>query len=366
MNLPRVKPLPPGSTIGMLGGGQLGRMAALAAAPLGYRMHVFTDEQDSPTSQVCAAATVADYADREALARFADAVDVVTLEFENIPVDTVRYLTERVPVHPGANALAVAQDRITEKSFVNGLDIATAPWRTAAGPADLAPALAELGSPAILKATRLGYDGKGQVKIATGDDPKAAWQAIGSDAGIVEAMVDFFCEISVVLARGQDGSIAAYPAVENRHKNHILSETIAPAGIDAAVATEADRIACRIIEALDYVGVLGVEMFVTSDGRVLVNEMAPRPHNSGHWTIDACLASQFEQQIRAVCGLPLASTERHSDAVMTNLIGDDVERWPELVAEPAAKLHLYGKGAARPGRKMGHVTRLKPLSRMPP
>lgn len=359
-------PLPPGAVVGMLGGGQLGRMAALAAAPLGYTVHVFTDEPDSPAAQVCAAATVAAFTDHEALAHFAASVDVVTLEFENVPVETARFLAAHVPVYPDASALAVAQDRIAEKSFVNELGIATAPWRRADGPRDLTGALEALGSPAILKATRFGYDGKGQVKISAGDDLTAAWNLMGGDAGIVEGLVDFACEISVVLARGQDGATAAYPAVENRHRHHILDQTIAPAAIDVVIAGEAERIACRIVEALNYVGVLGVEMFVTQDGRVLVNEMAPRPHNSGHWTIDACFSSQFEQQIRAVCGLPLGSTERHADAVMTNLIGSDVERWPELVAEKGAKLHLYGKAAARPGRKMGHVTRLLPLSRMPP
>jgi 5-(carboxyamino)imidazole ribonucleotide synthase len=223
-----------------------------------------------------------------------------------------------------------------------------------------------LGSPAVLKAARFGYDGKGQVKISAGDNLEVSWQQMGGSEGIIEGFINFSCEISVVLSRGRDGSVVAYPAVENRHSNHILSETIAPAHVASDIAAEADRVACRIAEALDYVGVLGVEMFVTRDGRVLVNEIAPRPHNSGHWTIDACVTSQFEQQIRAVCGLPLGSVEPRSDAVMTNLIGGDVERWREFMAEPSAKLHLYGKAEARPGRKMGHVTRLLPLSRMPP
>ena len=349
----------------MLGGGQLGRMAALAAAPLGYRMHVFTPEQDSPAAQVSAASTVAGYEDREALARFAEAVDVVTLEFENIPVDAVRYLADRVPVHPGAGVLAVAQDRIAEKGFVNALGIATAPWRRADNASDLRTAVAALGFPAVLKATRFGYDGKGQVKLSAEDDLHNAWEIMGGSCGIVEGFLDFACEISVVLARGHDGAVAAFPAVENRHRHHILAETVAPAEIASELAAEAEGIACRIADALDYVGVLGVEMFVTRDNRVLVNEIAPRPHNSGHWTIDACVTSQFEQQIRAVCGLPLGAPDRRSDAVMTNLIGSDVERWREIVAEPNAKLHLYGKAEARVGRKMGHVTRLLPLSRMP-
>ncbi|MBP2312017.1 5-(carboxyamino)imidazole ribonucleotide synthase [Azospirillum soli] len=353
--------LAPGATIGMLGDGQLGRMTALAAARLGYKTHVFApDAEGSPCAQVAAAVTSARWDDLDALEAFARSVDVVTLEWENVPVSVVEHLGRFAPVHPGGNVLSVAQDRVAEKSFVNGLGIATAPWRAAHGAEDVARAVAEIGPRCILKSTRLGYDGKGQARIEPGTDPAEAWASIGSNAGIVEGFVTFACEVSVIVARGQDGTMAAYPAVENRHKNGILDKTIAPARVSAETAAEAERVARRIAEALGLIGVLAVEMFVTPDGAVLVNEMAPRPHNSGHWTMDACHACQFEQLVRAVCGLPLGSVDRVADAEMENLIGDDVLRWPELLAEPGARLHLYGKAEARPGRKMGHVTRLFP------
>ncbi len=366
---PTGTPLPrlaPGSTIGMLGAGQLGRMTALAAARLGYKTHVFApDAADSPAAQVSAAATVADWDDLEALERFARSVDVVTLEWENVPVATAEQLRRFTNLNPGPNVLSVAQDRIAEKSFVNSLGIATAPWRAANSAEEVARAVAEVGPRCVLKSTRLGYDGKGQARLDSGSDPAAAWAAIGGGKpgveGIVEGFVTFACEVSVIVARGADGAMVAYPAVENRHKDGILDVTIAPAAADKVsdeTAAEADRIARRIAEALDLVGVLAVEMFVTADGAVLVNEMAPRPHNSGHWTMDACATCQFEQLVRAVCGLPLGSVERVADAEMTNLIGDDVLRWPDLLAEPGARLHLYGKAEARPGRKMGHVNRL--------
>ncbi len=353
--------LPPGSTIGMLGDGQLGRMTALAAARLGYKIHVYApDAEGSPCAQVSAAVTSARWDDLDALEAFARSVDVVTLEWENVPVSVVEHLGRFAPVHPGGKVLSVAQDRVAEKSFVNGLGIATAPWRAAHSAEEVAKAVAEIGPRCILKSTRLGYDGKGQARIEPGVDPAEAWAAIRSDAGIVEGFVTFACEVSVIVARGLDGSVAAYPAVENRHKNGILDKTIAPARVSAATAAEAERVARRIAEALDLVGVLAVEMFVTPDGAVLVNEMAPRPHNSGHWTMDACHSDQFEQLVRAVCGLPLGSVDRVADAEMENLIGDDVLRWPDLLAESGARLHLYGKAEARPGRKMGHVTRLFP------
>ncbi|MFP5515687.1 MAG: 5-(carboxyamino)imidazole ribonucleotide synthase [Alphaproteobacteria bacterium] len=363
--LPR---LAPGSTIGMLGAGQLGRMTALAAARLGYKTHVYApDAADSPAAQVSAAATVADWDDLDALERFARSVDVVTLEWENVPVATAEHLRRFTNLHPGPNVLSVAQDRIAEKSFVNRLGIATAPWRTANGADEVARAVAEIGPRCVLKSTRLGYDGKGQARLEAGSDPGAAWNAIGGGKpgveGIVEGFVTFACEVSVIVARGADGAMVAYPAVENRHKDGILNVTIAPASPDkvsAATAAEADRVARSIADALDLVGVLAVEMFVTADGAVLVNEMAPRPHNSGHWTMDACATCQFEQLVRTVCGLPLGSVDRVADAEMTNLIGDDVLHWPELLAEPGARLHLYGKAEARPGRKMGHVNRLLP------
>ncbi|UEM19465.1 5-(carboxyamino)imidazole ribonucleotide synthase [Skermanella mucosa] len=356
-----VRTVAPGGTIGMLGGGQLGRMTALAAARLGYRTHVYSPDRDSPCAQVSAAETVAGYGDHEALARFARSVDVVTLEWENIPVQTVAFLAKFVPVHPGPGVLAIAQDRLLEKDFVNRLGIATAPWRPARCPGQAASAFQEIGTPCVMKSARMGYDGKGQVKLTGDVAPVDAWKSIGGVDAIVEGFVDFALEISVIVARGQDGAMAAYPAVENRHADHILDETIAPAAVAPEIADEAGRIACRIAQALQFVGVLAVEMFVTRDGEVLVNEVAPRPHNSGHWTIDACAASQFEQLVRAVCGLPLGSVERTADAVMKNLIGSDVDQWQALLAEPGARLHLYGKAEARPGRKMGHVTRLVPL-----
>lgn len=354
--------LPPGGTIGIFGGGQLGRMTALAAARLGYRCHVFTPEKDSPCAQVAANATVAAYDDAAALDEFADAVGVVTAEFENVPAEALAYLAKRVPVRPGPDVLAIAQDRIKEKTFCNKSGAPTTKFLEVRSPGDVAKATAALGTPLVLKTARMGYDGKGQVKVEKNADPEAAFKAMGAGDGIAEAWVDYRMEISVIVARGLDGKTLAYPAVENRHKHHILDETIAPAAIDAKIAAEAGRIAAHLAARLDLIGLLAVEMFVTRDGKVLVNELAPRPHNSGHWTIDACLTSQFEQCVRAVCGLPLGSVERHSDAVMKNLIGDDVKQWPEILKDPAAKLHLYGKAEARPGRKMGHVTRLKPRS----
>ncbi len=351
--------IPPGSTIGMLGAGQLGRMTALAAASLGYRTHVFApDAEGSPCGQVADAMTIADWHDHAALAAFAQAVDVVTLEWENVPVGTVAFLNTLVPVHPDAAVLAVAQDRIAEKTFANRLDIATAPWRAAANAEDVARAMTDIGPRCILKSTRLGYDGKGQAMLHPGADPAEAWASIGSSAGIVEGFVDFACEVSVIVARAPNGAMAAYPVVENRHKNGILDRTLAPARVTPQTATEAERIATALAEALGVVGLLAVEMFVMPDGRVLVNETAPRPHNSGHWTMDACATSQFEQLVRAVCGLPLGSSESCFAAEMENLIGDDVLRWPQILAEKNAHLHLYGKVEARPGRKMGHVNRL--------
>lgn len=354
--------IPPGATIGILGGGQLGRMMALAAAELGYRIHVFTPEGESPCAQVSAVETVATYEDEAALARFTDSVDVVTLEFENIPLAAARFVAARRPLHPSPEILAVTQVRSEEKRLINRLGFGTAPWRPVANAAALAEALDEIGRPAILKSDRLGYDGKGQARIASATTEAEAWAAIGGVPAVLEGFVDFACEISVVLARAPDGGVAAYAPVENRHAHGILAETVAPARIDPAMADEAVAMATGIAQSLDYVGVLAVEMFVTKDGRILVNELAPRPHNSGHWTIDACARSQFEQHIRAVCGLPLGSPERHADATMLNLIGDDALRWADYIADPSAHLHLYGKEEVRPGRKMGHVTMLRPRS----
>ena len=357
----QAKALAPGATIGIIGGGQLGRMTALAAANLGFKCHIFTPERNSPAEQVAATATVAAYDDEAALAAFADAVDVVTFEFENIPFESVELLSRHRPVRPHWDCLRISQDRVVEKEFLNSLGAETAPWK---GPltsvADLEAAVAGIGRPAVLKSTRLGYDGKGQARIDADTDLAAAWAEMGADEAVLEGFVAFEREVSVVIARGLDGATAAFDVVENVHKNHILDITRAPAAIAAALADEARALAARIVTEMGLVGLLAIEMFVTADGKLLVNEVAPRPHNSGHWTQDACVTSQFEQFVRAVTGLPLGSPERLFDAEMTNLIGDDVEAWPDIVNEPGAHLHLYGKAEARPGRKMGHVNRLFP------
>lgn len=356
--------LPPGSTIGILGGGQLGRMTALAAARLGYRCHVFAPGAEAPAAEVAAAWTRATYEDETALDRFAATVDVVTLEFENVPVAALERLAARVPTRPGAEVLRATQDRVAEK---DRLVAAGAPV-TGYAPIDdarrdLGPALARLGGRGVLKTTRMGYDGKGQLAVDAGMDLAEASHRLGGPPLILEAFVDFELELSVVTARGIDGRQASYPAVENRHEHHILATTTAPARVAPAVAAEAVALAERIAADLGVVGLLAVEMFLTRDGRLLVNELAPRPHNSGHWTADACAVGQFEQLVRAVCGLPLGDPAPFAGAVMENLIGDEAGRWPEILAEPGARLHLYGKREARPGRKMGHVTRLVSFGR---
>ncbi len=363
--MPSHRPIPPGGTIGILGGGQLGRMTALAAASLGYRAHIFTPEENSPAAQVSDAVTVASFEDEAALAKFASQVDAVTLEFENIPSSPVRFLERLIPVRPGSYALETAQDRLCEKRFFNDLGIETAPWRDVGSALDLKAAVLELGTPSILKTARLGYDGKGQVKIGPDTNLDQAWDSLATERAVLEGFVTFDREISALVARGLDGSWAAWDVVENVHTHHILDTTTAPAPISSDLRDKALAIAHQAVDALNLVGVLAVEMFLTGDGRLLVNEMAPRPHNSGHWTIDACLTSQFEQVVRAVCGLPLGSPRRHSDAVMTNLIGEAAGKWEALLGEPNAKLHLYGKTQMRPGRKMGHVTRLYPLDSLP-
>lgn len=361
--MPSRAPLPPGSVIGMLGAGQLGRMTALAAARLGYRIHVFApDAAGSPTAQVCDAATIADWRDESALSRFADQVDVVTLEWENVPVATVETLTRLVPVRPGAKVLSVAQDRTAEKAFANQLGIATAPWRPADSAADVAAAMAEIGPNCILKTARMGYDGKGQVRLTADSDPDAAWASIGhvpgpGPAAIVEGLVAFDREISVIVARGLDGSMVSFPAAQNTHKNGILDRSLVPAPISDATAAAARQAAESLAEALEVVGLLAVEMFIDASGGVLMNEMAPRPHNSGHWSMDGAATCQFEQLVRAVCGLPLGDARARARMEMENLIGDSVRRWPEILKELNARLHLYGKAESRPGRKMGHVNR---------
>jgi 5-(carboxyamino)imidazole ribonucleotide synthase len=335
--------LRPGGTIGILGGGQLGRMTALAGARLGYRTYIFASERESPAAQVAAGTTVAAWDDDAAIARFAEEVDVVTFEFENIPAEAVRKVAALKPVMPRPEILEITQDRLREKDFLNRIGVVTTAYQEITDVISLDRALANLAGRAVLKSARMGYDGKGQVAISAATAPDDAWRRMGAPRGILESFVNFKCEISVIVARGADGVMATYPPVENRHVNHILDTTIAPATLPAEIAREAEAIARDIATRLDLVGVLAVEMFVTTDGGLLVNELAPRPHNSGHWTIDACATSQFEQLVRAICGLPLGSTERHADAVMKNLIGDEVETWREAIADPTAHLHLPRK-----------------------
>jgi 5-(carboxyamino)imidazole ribonucleotide synthase len=352
-------PLPPNATIGLVGGGQLGRMSALAAARLGYRCHILTREVDSPAAQVAHAVTISDYAQPGSLRAFAAAVDVISFEFENVSAEGLDLLASLKPVRPAPAVLRISQDRVAEKSFLNGAGVNTAPWRAVASLEELHKAAVELGLPAVLKTTRLGYDGKGQRTLRCAEDLAEAFAALEPKPLVLEGFVDFACEISVVIARGADGAVSAFDVVENRHRAHILDVTLAPARISDEIATAAQAIARRVAEALDLVGLLAVEMFVDAGGRVLVNEIAPRPHNSGHWTIDACPASQFELHIRAIAGLPLPPAVRHSDAVMRNLVGPEgLALWPAILATPGLIPHLYGKTEARPGRKMGHVTRL--------
>ncbi|MCE7998694.1 MAG: 5-(carboxyamino)imidazole ribonucleotide synthase [Rhodobiaceae bacterium] len=353
--------LPPGSTIGILGGGQLGRMLALAAAELGLRVHIYAPEETSPAAEVASNATRAAYEDEAALIAFADAVDVVTYEFENVPGETARILSEHAPVRPGPKALAISQDRLDEKNFLNSLGIATAPFAQVDTLDDLVDALDRLGTPAVLKTRRFGYDGKGQVKIDAPLEAAAAFEAIAGAPAILEGFMPFEKEVSVIAARALDGASVAYDVGENVHRDHILHTTTIPAALDASIAEEARTVAERIAHGLDYVGVIGVEFFVLLDGEnrtLCVNEFAPRVHNSGHWTSDACTVSQFEQHIRAIAGWPLGNPARHSDAVMTNLIGAEVGEWITHASEPHCAVHLYGKGEARPGRKMGHATKL--------
>ncbi len=355
--------LSPGATIGILGGGQLGRMLALSAAQSGLNCHIFAPEADSPAFGVAARHTCAGYDDEVALARFADAVDVVTYEFENVPVSTVRFLEARVPVRPGSKALGVAQDRLAEKQLARSLKATTPAFASVTSHAELVAALAVIGLPAVLKTTRLGYDGKGQAKLTTMEGSEAAWQAMRGQPAILEAFVAFRCEVSVVAARGLDGSFKAFDVTENEHRHHILHKSVVPATLATPSADQAVATTRRIAEALDYVGVLGVEFFVCAkDGHetLIVNEIAPRVHNSGHWTMDGAVTSQFEQHIRAVAGWPLGSPALlGAGAEMLNLIGDEAADWQGILADPSARLHLYGKAEARPGRKMGHVNRLR-------
>lgn len=353
------EPLPLGATIGILGGGQLGRMSAMAAARLGYRCHVFAPDADSPAMQVSAAATIADYDDVAALHRFAAAVDVVTYEFENVPAATLAALAGRVPCRPGARALAICQERIAEKTFLAEAGVPVAPWRAVESLAELEAALAEIGLPAVLKTTRLGYDGRGQAVLRAPEDAAPAFERLSPRPLILEVFVPFAAEISAIAARGLDGQVASYDAVENRHRQHILDLSFAPARLPAEVARAARENVAKVAVALDLVGIVALEMFLLADGSLLGNEIAPRPHNSGHWTMDACACGQFEQHIRAVAGLPLGPTARHADAVMRNLVGPEgLAAWPGLLGRGDVVAHWYGKAEALPGRKLGHANRL--------
>jgi 5-(carboxyamino)imidazole ribonucleotide synthase len=353
--------LKPGATIGILGGGQLGRMLALAASELGLHCHIYAPEKDSCAFEVARASTCAAYEDEAALARFAASVDVITYEFENVPAKTAAFLSKRKPVLPDPNVLEITQDRLIEKNFISELKIATAPYAPVHSASQLAAAVDGVGLPAVLKTRRLGYDGKGQAKIAKGGDAAAAWRSLREVPCILEGFIDFEREVSVIAARSRDGKVECFEVTENEHRDHILHTSRVPAKVTPALAAEACRVATRIAKAFDYVGVLAVEMFVVGVGKrqtVLVNEIAPRVHNSGHWTIDGATVSQFEQHIRAVAGWPLAKPKRLGRVEMTNLIGAEVNEAGHWLTVPGTAVHLYGKKDARPGRKMAHVTRV--------
>ncbi len=353
------RPVAPGSTIGILGGGQLGRMLVLAAARLGFKAHVYCDEDDAPAFDVCHARTFARYDDERSLAHFAGACEAVTFEFENVPAQAASFVAERAPLNPGARALTLTQDRLAEKKFLASLGLQTPAFTAVSSPEEARAAFAAIGAPSVLKTRRFGYDGKGQAKIDSADGVMAAWTIFEDAPSILEAFVDFEFEASVIAARGQDGDFVAYDPPQNVHENHVLRRSSVPSPLTAAQVAQAKTIARRVADGLDYAGVLAVELFVTKDGALLVNEIAPRVHNSGHWTIDACLVSQFEQHVRAIAGWPLGSPERHADAVMENIIGEEAADWHKL-AEGCGALHLYGKKELRAGRKMGHITRLGP------
>ena len=346
--------LPQGSTIGILGGGQLGRMLSVAASRLGYRCHIF-EPGAAPAGDVALTVTTASYEDEAALRAFAASVDVITYEFENVPTSALDLLESLKPIRPNRRALAISQDRVSEKAFLNDLGLQTAPWAAVNSEADLHSAAASLGLPAILKTTRLGYDGKGQVKLETEADIPAAWASMNSAACVLEGFVAFDREVSVIAARSLDGQVACFDPGENIHRDGILRTTTVPARLNPAQRSDAILLAARILNALDYVGVMGVELFVTSKG-LLVNEIAPRVHNSGHWTQQGCCVDQFEQHIRAVAGLPLGDGNRSADVVMENLIGEDVLRLPDLLKARDTAIHRSGTGSATPRRKLGHVT----------
>ena len=358
--------LKPGDTIGILGGGQLGRMLAMAAARLGLRCQVFSPDPESPAFDVVLNATCAEYADVEALELFASDVDVITYEFENVPASAAMVLSARRPVLPDRRILETTQDRLAEKDFVTKLGIGTADYADVSNTATLREATARIGLPAVIKTRRFGYDGKGQAIIRKGDDLGRVWNELGTKSAILESFVPFEREISVIAARSADGTVECFDVTENEHRDHILKVSRAPAAIPETLAEEARAIAGKIATALDYVGVLAVEMFVLANGagsRVLVNEIAPRVHNSGHWTLDGASVSQFEQHIRAIAGWPLGKPVRHGAVTMTNLIGDEINDYEQWLTVPGATVHLYGKGAPRPGRKMGHVTEVAPAAK---
>lgn len=353
-------PLAPGAIVGIIGGGQLARMLAMAAARLGLQTIVLDPAAACPASQVCNGHIVADYDNLTALDELAQRCDVVTYEFENVPVGGVERLQGRVPIHPGARPLEVAQDRLVEKEFLTATGLTTAPYAVVDAQDDIASALDTVGGTGILKTRRLGYDGKGQLRVVAGSVPADAFVQLGSVPLIVEGLIDFDCEISVIAGRGIDGSVAVFEPSRNEHRAGILATSTVPSGVSASVIAEAKRLGGLLLENLDYVGVLGLELFVLSDGSLLANEFAPRVHNSGHWTEAACSPSQFEVHVRAVTGHHLVDPIRHVDAVMTNLIGDEVDDLSSFVADSRAAIHLYGKSETRPGRKMGHVTVVTP------
>lgn len=357
-----IEPILPGATIGVLGSGQLGRMFAIAARRMGYRVHTFSPDQDTPTGQIADVEVTAAYDDLDAVASFAKRVSVVTFEFENVPTETAHTAARFAPVRPGGSVLHTTQQRIREKAFLKKTGLPITPYREIRSRSDLQDAVWELGCPAVLKTAAFGYDGKGQFRIDTPDQMDEAWNAIGRQEAVLESFLDLQCEISVVAARGDDGEFVHYGAIENQHSRHILDLSIAPARVAPEIAAEAAEMARCVLEKLGVIGVLCVEFFVTRDRELLINELAPRPHNSGHLTVDACVTSQFEQQLRAVCGLPLGSTARHRPAAMANLLGDlwanGEPEWRAVCSFPDIKLHLYGKSEARPGRKMGHLTAL--------
>lgn len=356
----RIAPILPGATLGVLGGGQLGRMFAIAAAQMGYRVAAFTNEPDSPISQVCSQVTVADYADERALKKFGSSVSVVTIEFENIPSSALELLESETLVRPGPNVLHITQNRLREKTFLQEKRFPLAPWASVRDKSDLHDALEKLGTPAVLKTAGFGYDGKGQRLIHSKESADSAYAAMDGQDAIIEQYIEFEKEISVIGARSQSGDFVAYGPVENAHENHILDLSLAPARITWTLAEEAIDLTRSIMDALGVVGLLCVEMFVTPEETLIVNELAPRPHNSGHYSIEACPTSQFEQQVRTITGLPLGTTETERGSAMVNLLGDlwsDGEPdWASAVALPEVHLHLYGKKEPRPGRKMGHIT----------